>query len=73
MGFPGGTVVKHAGDASSIPGSGRSPGEGNGNLPSILAWKIPWTEELVRQQSIGCRVGHTLLSHFSRVRLCETP
>ena len=35
MGFPGGTVVKkppaNAGDASSIPGSGRSPGEGNGN------------------------------------------
>ena len=34
-GFPGGSVVKnppaHAGDLSSIPGSGRSPGEGNGN------------------------------------------
>ena len=34
-GFPGGSVVKNpsanAGDASSIPGSGRSPGEGNGN------------------------------------------
>ena len=45
MGFPGGTVVKHAGDASSIPGSGRSPGEGNGNLPSILAWRVPWEEE----------------------------
>ena len=33
--FPGGTVVKNlpnnAGDLSSIPGSGRSPGEGNGN------------------------------------------
>ena len=34
-GFPGGSVVKNplanAGDASSIPGLGRSPGEGNGN------------------------------------------
>ena len=34
-GFPGGSVVKNppasAGDAGSIPGSGRSPGEGNGN------------------------------------------
>ena len=34
-GFPGGRVVKNphanAGDAGSIPGSGRSPGEGNGN------------------------------------------
>ena len=35
MGFPGGSVVKNppaiAGDQGSIPGSGRSPGEGNGN------------------------------------------
>ena len=34
-----------AGDVGSIPGPGRSPGEGNGNHSSILAWKIPWTEE----------------------------
>ena len=36
MGFPGGSVVKNlpanAGDIGSIPGWGRSPGEGNGNL-----------------------------------------
>ena len=36
MGFPGGSVVKNppanAGDSGSIPGSGRSPEEGNGNL-----------------------------------------
>ena len=34
-GFPGGSVVKDppesAGDLGSIPGSGRSPGGGNGN------------------------------------------
>ena len=34
-GFPGGSVVKNppanAGDTGSIPGLGRSPGEGNGN------------------------------------------
>ena len=34
-GFLGGSVVKnlpaHAGDVDEIPGSGRSPGEGNGN------------------------------------------
>ena len=37
MGFPGGTLVKNppacagdTGDVGSIPGSGRSPGEGNG-------------------------------------------
>ena len=36
LGFPGGSVVKNppanAGDAGLIPGLGRSPGEGNGNL-----------------------------------------
>ena len=35
LGFPGGSVVKNppanAGDMSSIPGSERSPGGGNGN------------------------------------------
>ena len=38
LGFPGGTAVKNlpastgeTEDASLIPGSGRSPGEGNGN------------------------------------------
>ena len=32
-------------DMGSIPGLGRSPGVGNGNPLSILAWKIPWAEE----------------------------
>ena len=36
QGFPGGSDGKasahNAGDPDSIPGSGRSPGEGNGNL-----------------------------------------
>ena len=49
LGFPGSSVGKEsasgAGDPSSIPGSGRSPGEGNGNPLHILAWRIPWTEE----------------------------
>ena len=31
----------NAGDPSLIPGSGRFPGEGNGNHFSILAWRIP--------------------------------
>ena len=35
MSFPGSSIVKNlpakAGDMDSIPGSGRSPGEGNGN------------------------------------------
>ena len=40
-GFPGGSVVKNppvnAGDVGSIPGSGRPPGEGNGN-PLQYSW-----------------------------------
>ena len=34
-----------AGDMDSILGLGISPGEGNGNYSSILAWEFPWTEE----------------------------
>ena len=30
----------NAGDMGSIPGSGRYPGEGNGNSLLILAWEI---------------------------------
>ena len=49
MGFPGGPEVKasawNAGDLGSIPGSGRSPGEGNGNLLQYLDWRIPWSGE----------------------------
>ena len=40
-------------DEGLIPGLGRSPGEENGNSLSILAWRIPWTEEPGRLQSIG--------------------
>ena len=36
VGFPGGSVVKNlsavAGDVGSLPGLGRAPGEGSGNL-----------------------------------------
>ena len=33
-------------DGSSIPWSGRSPGEeGMVTHSSVLAWRIPWTEE----------------------------
>ena len=42
--------IGEARDLDSIPGSGRSPGEGNG---STLAWKILWTEEPGELQSMG--------------------
>ena len=49
----------NAGDAGSVPGSGRSPGGGHGNHSSILAWRIPWTEELGGLQSTALlRVRH---------------
>ena len=51
-GYPDGLLGKESacnagdtGDAGSIPGSGRSPGERNGNPLNILAWEISWTEE----------------------------
>ena len=76
-GFCGGSVVKNppanAGHVGSIPGSGRSPGEGNGSAlqyffnffflldSSIFAWEIPWAEEPGRLLSMGSqRVGHDL-------------
>ena len=40
-------------DAGSILGSGRSPGGGQATLSSILAWRIPWTEEPHGLQPIG--------------------
>jgi len=42
-----------AGDTGSIPLLGRSPSKGNGNPLSILAWEIPWIEELTGLQSLG--------------------
>ena len=40
-------------DTSSVPGSERSPGGGNGNPLQYLAWRIPWTEEPSGLQSMG--------------------
>ena len=49
QGFPGGSVVKNPpaiiGDTGSVPGVGRSPGKGNGNLLQYSCLRIPWTEE----------------------------
>ena len=56
-GFPSSSDSKeaacNAGDTSLIPGSGRSPGEGIATHCSIIAWRIPWTEEPGRLQSMG--------------------
>ena len=61
--FPGGSVVKNlpanAGDMGSIPGSGRSLGEGNSNPCQYSCWEIPQTEEpgwlqSMESQRVGC-------------------
>ena len=55
-----GSVVKslpanagHTGDVGSVLGLRRSPGERNAPHSSILAWKLPWTEELGGLQFLG--------------------
>ena len=54
--FSGGSNGKESAcnleDPGSILGLERSAGEGNGNQSSILAWRIPWTEEPGRLQFI---------------------
>ena len=61
----------NAGDAGSLPGLGRSPGEGMTTHSSILAWKIPWTEEPGRLQSMGSqRVRHHDLAAEGQSRMC---
>ena len=40
-------------DVALIPGSGRSLEEGMATHSSILAWRVPWTEELGGLQSMG--------------------
>ena len=56
-GFPNGSVVKNPpaniGDTDSMPGLGRSPGEGNGNPLQYCCLEIPWMKEPGRLQSVG--------------------
>ena len=63
MRIPGGSDDKeyacNAGDPGLIPGLGRSPEEGMITHSSILAWRIPWTEQPGRLQSMESqRVRH---------------
>ena len=49
-------------DMGSIPGSKRSPGEGNDNPPQYAAWDAPWTEEPGKIQFIESQKSRTPLS-----------
>ena len=47
-------------NVGSVPKLGRSPGGGHATHSSILAWRMPWTEEPSRPQSVGSqRVRHS--------------
>ena len=63
QGFPGGSDGKESacniGDPGSIPGLGRSPGEGNGNSLQCSCLGNPMDGGAYRLQSMGSqRVGH---------------
>ena len=74
MGFPGGSDGEesacNAGDQGSIPGSGRSPGEGNGNalqyscLENLMDRGAWWATESMGSQRV---------KSLSRVQLFATP
>ena len=51
-------------DVDSMLGLGRSSGGGHGNPPSILAWRISWTEEAGGLQSTGVQ-SRTSLSNLA--------
>ena len=63
MVFPRDSVVKNlpanSEEVGLILASGRSPEEGNATHSTILAWKIPWTEEPVGYSPWGCKESDT--------------
>ena len=68
QGFPGSSDGKESacnlGHLGSILGSGKSPGDGNGTHSSILAWRIPGTEEHGGLESVGSqRVRHDCVTN----------
>ena len=69
MGFPGGSDGKesacNSGDLGSIPGLGRTAGEGNGNPLQYSCLENPMVEESGRLQ---CR-GHKELDMTERLTL----
>ena len=63
LGSLGGSAGKESvcneGDLGFVSGLGRFPEEGTAAHSSILGWRISWTEDPGRLQSIGShRVGH---------------
>ena len=71
MGFPGGSEVKafacNAGDLGLIPGSGRSPGKGNGNPPKYSCLENPMDGGAWQAAVHGVTKSRTRLSDFTSV------
>ena len=67
LGFPGDSAVKNlaanAGDVGSIPGSGWSPGEGNGNPLQYSCLRKPMDREAWRAIAHGVSKSWTQLSN----------
>ena len=69
MGFPNSSVVKesacNAGDPGSIPGLGRSPGEGNANPPQYSCLENSMDKRPGGLQCMGLqRVRHDYATNF---------
>ena len=76
LGFPGGSDGKefacNAGGLGSIPGQEDPLEKEMATHSSILAWKIPWTEEPGGLQSMGSqRVRHDWATNLSLTDLIE--
>ena len=72
--FPSDSVVKNppasAGDANLIPGSGRPPGEGNGNPLQYSCLGKPMDRSLLGYSPWGLqRVGHDLATKQQQQRI----
>ena len=76
MGSPGGSEVKasacNAGDLGSIPGSGRSPGEGNGNLLQYSCLENPMDGGAWWATVHGVAKSQTRLSNFTSLHFTLT-
>ena len=82
MGFPGGSYGEesacNAEDLGSIPGSGRSPGEGNGNPLQYSCLENPLDRGAWRAPVCGVPKSQTRLSVFTFIGtvcgfLCKAP
>ena len=66
LGLPGGSDGKasayNVGEPGSIPGSGNPLEKEMATHSCTLAWRIPWTEDPDRLQSMGSQKSQTLLS-----------